>query len=95
MLGSTDVLFEDLTEVSLPNSLLEIQGGAFLCCISLRNITIPSSVETIKGSPFRCCKDLTINVEGKTSEEEFDELSTSWTYMSRHAGHASVNYLES
>ena len=93
VLGSTDVLFEDLTEVSLPNSLLEIQNDAFLCCISLKNITIPSSVEIIKGTPFRGCEDLTINVEGKTSKEDFHEISDYWNHLGHYIGYAQVNFL--
>ena len=78
VIGPTNVIFEDLVEVTLPNELIEIGNNAFYYSLNLGNITLPSSVKIIKGSPFYGCKSLTINVEGKNVKEDFTEADNDW-----------------
>lgn len=49
----------DLTQVTLPNSITKIEEKAFMGCTKLREITIPSSVQIIGNSAFSNCLSLT------------------------------------
>lgn len=49
---------EDLTTVSLPNTIKKIDESAFSLCYKLDNITIPESVESIGYLSFQFCKKL-------------------------------------
>lgn len=54
-------LFENMSEIvsiTLPESLISIEGDAFYGCSSLKNINIPSSVTSIGGSAFNGCTSL-------------------------------------
>ena len=61
-----------LTSIILPNSLTNIEFGAFLHCESLPTITIPNSVVSIEWWAFGNCQSLTSIVipDGITSVEE-------------------------
>ena len=48
-----------LTNVTIPDSVKTIQGGAFWWCRGLKNITIPNSVTTIEYRAFAECTGLT------------------------------------
>ena len=51
---------------SIPETVTEIQYGAFSFCDKLTNITIPSSVTKLPNSPFRYCTnlvDITVDTE--------------------------------
>ncbi|MBF1612639.1 MAG: leucine-rich repeat domain-containing protein, partial [Prevotella sp.] len=48
-----------LTSVTIPNSVTEIGGGAFVGCSSLTSVTIPNSVTTIGEEAFTNCSSLT------------------------------------
>lgn len=52
-------VMENLTEVSLPDSLKKIPELAFLGCISLKSITIPNGVTEIGSQAFEGCTSLT------------------------------------
>ena len=47
-----------VTEVVLPNTIKEIQSGAFFNWENLKEINIPESVESIESLAFYCCKSL-------------------------------------
>ena len=48
-----------MTEITIPDSVTEIGGGAFERCSSLTEITIPDSVTKIGDSAFSGCSSLT------------------------------------
>ncbi len=50
---------ELVTEVSVPNTITEINASAFYGCTSLTSITIPNSVTSIGSYAFRDCTSLT------------------------------------
>ena len=50
---------EELSSVSLPNSLKNIGQSAFWGCTALTEITIPENVDTICESAFRACDRMT------------------------------------
>ena len=47
-----------LSSVSIPNSVVDIRGGAFTDCIGLESVTFGNSVETIDDYAFRNCIEL-------------------------------------
>lgn len=49
---------ENITEVTMPDSLKIIGEGAFNMCYGLKSVTIPASVTTLIGSTFRFCDSL-------------------------------------
>ena len=49
---------ENLTSITIPNSVTSIGEDAFCYCTSLTSITIPDSVTNIGESAFSCCKNL-------------------------------------
>ncbi|MCD8211950.1 MAG: leucine-rich repeat domain-containing protein [Oscillospiraceae bacterium] len=60
---------EELTEVSLPDSLRSIHDSAFRDCISLESITIPSGVTELGSMVFNGCEELTsVTFEGSAPE---------------------------
>ena len=50
---------DDLTAVTIPNSVTSIGSSAFYDCTSLTSVTIPDSVTSIGSSAFRGCNSLT------------------------------------
>ena len=59
----------DLTSISIPNSVTEIESGAFSGCTGLTSITIPNSVTHIGESAFSGCTGLTsITIPNSVSE---------------------------
>ena len=48
-----------LSSVTIPNSVIMIEGGAFAGCSKLKSITIPNSVTTIYDDAFMDCTGLT------------------------------------
>lgn len=50
---------ESLTDITLPNTVTNIDNNAFFGCVSLTNITIPDSVKTIGAYTFFGCENLT------------------------------------
>lgn len=48
-----------LTEVVIPNSVIEIEGQAFSGCTSMTTIEIPNSIKNIRSYAFRNCDGLT------------------------------------
>lgn len=69
--------FEDceFTSVIIPEGVTTIEGGAFYCCLDLKQIRLPSTLRTIGNAAFDNCSSLTeINIpEGVTTigEEAF------------------------
>ena len=53
---------ENLTTVSLPDSLLSIEDEAFMRCINLKEISFPDSVTNLGKNPFESCEDVIFKV---------------------------------
>ena len=49
---------DDITGVTIPDTVTEIGAGAFLGCTSLKSITIPDAVIWINQKAFWCCSSL-------------------------------------
>ena len=75
-IGDSAIMFEDVENIKLPQGLVEISGKSFICNKKVTSITIPSSVKVLKGRPFHLWdKDsTTINIEGKDSASDFEEV---------------------
>jgi hypothetical protein len=54
----TDKGCETLVSVTIPNSVIIIEGWAFYCCTNLTSVTIPNSVTSIEGEAFSGCTSL-------------------------------------
>lgn len=71
VIGMCDATFHSckhLTTVTLPSTLSEIPGGAFMYCDSLVSITIPNTITEIGSSAFHECKTLrTIDIPSSVS----------------------------
>ena len=50
--------FGNLTELTIPDGITSISGGAFYNCTDLTNVTIPNSVTSISSSAFSGCTGL-------------------------------------
>jgi hypothetical protein len=48
-----------LTDVVIPESVVEIKGSAFNACYSLASVTVPNSVTNIAEGAFSGCSSLT------------------------------------
>ena len=64
---------DNLTSVTIPNSVTSIGMRAFCGCISLKSITLPSTITSIKSETFKYCHSLaSIKIpEGVTSIETY------------------------
>ena len=51
--------FDDLTSITIPNTITRIGNSAFYDCSSLTSITIPDSVTSIGKHAFASCESLT------------------------------------
>lgn len=63
---STGAFFgcKNLTNITLPNSLLVISDKAFINCVKLKGVTIPAKVKSIGAASFSGCKALVkINIK--------------------------------
>jgi len=58
-IGSEAFFFNSLIGVTLPDSVIRIENGAFSGCTSLTSVTIPDSVTSIEGYAFSGCTSLT------------------------------------
>ena len=63
---------EELTNIEIPDSVINIGNGAFLRCISLTNIKIPENIKSIGYYAFCFCTSLT----GITIPEGIESLET-------------------
>jgi len=65
---------DNLTNISIPNSVTSIGNGAFMNCYSLTSITIPDSVTSIGAMAFLLCTSLTaINVASDNTNYSSDQ----------------------
>ena len=70
----------NLTNITIPNSVIGIDTFAFDFCVSLEKITIPNSVTWIGSSVFRGCSSLTnINFQGTMIEWNNIDKDDTWT----------------
>lgn len=74
---------KNLTEITLPESIIDIKKYAFQYCISLNNIDIPEGVETIGECAFRGCQKLknillpsSLKSIGKNAFEYCEEITS-------------------
>lgn len=59
----TGVKNENISEIVIPDNVVKIGDGAFLCCTNLKSVTIGSKVTSIGGWAFDGCRSLTtINI---------------------------------
>ena len=58
-IGSSAFSDCDLTNITIPDSVVSIGYGAFCNCYSLKSVTIPDSVTRIEGEAFYNCTSLT------------------------------------
>lgn len=61
--------FEQLTDITIPDTVQKLGNGAFLCCINLESITIPSKVTKLKDAVFRGCSKLETIIIPENVEE--------------------------
>ena len=62
----------NLTSITIPNSVIEIGGSAFMDCTSLTSIIIPNSVTVIRYEMFQGCTNLTsITIPSSVTEIEW------------------------
>lgn len=68
--------FDKVTDIILPDSLIEIGSEAFTGCLSLTKITLPSSINTISSGMFFGCTNLeeveTAGYINKVGESTFE-----------------------
>ena len=50
---------DEITELTIPNNVLDIGRGTFANCVGITSVTIPNSVTTIGASAFKSCTGLT------------------------------------
>lgn len=65
-------LFPNAREITLPETLREIDGYAFAGCSELKSITIPARVEDIGKYAFQNCKSLS-SIKFSEGLEEIDK----------------------
>jgi BspA type Leucine rich repeat region (6 copies) len=58
-IGSTAFQYNNLTSVTIPDSVISIGIGAFYSCTNLMSITLPNSVTSIGNAAFYHCASLT------------------------------------
>jgi hypothetical protein len=63
---------QNLTSLTLPNSITRISGKAFKDCSNLERIVIPNSVTYIEKNTFEGCKNLTIYCEATSKPKDWD-----------------------
>lgn len=63
---------ENITSITIPNSVTSIGSGAFSYCLNLESVTIPDSVTSIGYSAFSFCENLTsISIGNGVTSIEF------------------------
>lgn len=61
-----------LTEINIPDSVTEIQDGAFFSNVYLKKVKLPKGLKNIGRSEFADCRDLTeINIPDSVTEIKF------------------------
>lgn len=61
IIGDDAFAKSSLKDIEIPNSVTDINSGAFYGCVNLEQLDIPSSVEKIDDSAFWGCKNLSIS----------------------------------
>lgn len=65
----TDNMHAFITDVTIPDSVTEIQNGAFYNCYSLKNVEIGNNVKKLGGKAFyNCIRLTTVELANRTSE---------------------------
>lgn len=63
--------FRTITEITLPDGIVEIGEMAFDNCLALTAVVVPKSVSVIGKAAFANCKGLTVTVERGSYAEEY------------------------
>lgn len=63
---------EELEHLKIPEGVAKIQGGAFVCCASLKSVTIPNSVREIEKGAFYNCDSLLLVMSAIEEPFEFN-----------------------
>lgn len=65
-----------ITDINMPNTVLEIKSGAFCACISLKEVHLSENLQEIPEATFRDCRSLEyISVPDKVRVIELDAFS--------------------
>ena len=93
IIGWSAFASSNLRSITLPESLLEIENGAFSSCRRLAKIVIPKSVDYIGNLAFDHCDELKIYCEAESKPAKWDskwnksnnynvevEVDTTWSY---------------
>ncbi len=73
-IGLAFQLCRNLTSITIPGSVTNIEKEAFYLCSSLRSITIPNSIQSIRSAAFRSCSSLK-DVYFTGSQEEWNAIT--------------------
>ncbi len=89
----------NVTSITLPNSIMNISENAFMNCSGLRNITIPDSVMRIENSAFKNCNLTSLSIgdnvrviEESAFEENQNALGLSFGMLTKEIGEFAFKY---
>lgn len=104
VIGYQAFAFSGLTEIDIPEGVLELGEGAFRQCQSLTNVTLPNSVQKIGSSVFAYCNKLNYykyengNYLGNATNNYILLVEAEWTddnYTYVHKIHEAARFIHS